>query len=185
MLNYYISISCKLFLKEIKGIENLPLQGGYILAANHISYLDIWVMYVTFLNKVNTYIKFIAKKSLLKDTFFRTSTFLFENKENKVIILDIENPEEAFREAVNALRKGMVIGIYPEGKRSLTGKLQKGRTGVTRLALAAKVPVVPVGIKGTFELMGSGKSIPKIKKSVILNIGKPIYFDGHYKKKDK
>jgi 1-acyl-sn-glycerol-3-phosphate acyltransferase len=145
--------------------------------------LDILSVYVVFLNKAKTYIRFIAKKDLLKDTFFKTFTFLFENEQNEVIILDTKKPEKIFKKTIAALKKQSVIGIYPEGGRSPDGKIQKGKTGAVRLALYAKVPIVPIGIKGTFELMPKGKSIPKIKKSVIINIGKPIYLDNYYNKK--
>ena len=188
MLNYYLdkyfsAISCKLALKKINGLKNLPEKGGYIVAANHASYLDILVVYTVFLDKAKTYIRFIARKSLLKDTYFRICTFLFENKQNRVIKLDSKKPEKAFEEAAKALKKESVVGVYPEGTRSPTGKLQKGKTGVIRLALSARVPIVPVGIKGTYELMPKGKAIPKIKKKVVLNIGKPIYFNSFYDKK--
>jgi len=173
----------RLLLKQVNGIENIPKQGGYIVAANHISYLDILVEYAVFLAKAGAFVRFIAKKELLKDKFFKTFTFLFENKYNKVILLDISNPEKAFEEAIATLKKGCVIGIYPEGGRSPDGKIQKGKSGVIRLALSAKSPIVPVGIKGTFELMPDEKSMPKIRKIVTVNIGKPVYLNNYYSKK--
>jgi len=188
MFSHYLNrifsnVSCKLLLKTVNGLENLPRKEGYIVAANHVSYLDIWVMYTAFIDKARMYIRFIARKSLLKDAYFRVCTFLFENEQSKVIELDAKKPEEVFKEATNALKKGSIVGIYPEGTRSLTGKLQKGKTGMVRLALSAKVPIVPLGIKGTFELMPIGKSIPRIKKIVTIKIGKPMHFDNYYNKK--
>ena len=84
--------------------------------------------------------------------------------------------------AINALKQGKIIAIHPEGTRTLTGKLQKGKTGVARLALAAKVPVVPVGLVGTFEILPKGKYIPKLKRA-IMDIGRPLYFDEYCNKK--
>ena len=187
MLNSYLNsrfsaLVCRLVLKKAIGLENLPKKKGYIVAANHTSYLDIPVMYAAFFNKAGRYIRFIARNSLLEDVYFRACTFLFENELNRVIRLDSEKPEEAFSEAVAALKKGDVVGIYPEGTRSPTGKLQKGKTGVIRLALSSKSPIVPIGITGTYELMPIGKPIPKIKKIVTMNIGKPIYFNKYYNK---
>ena len=75
------------------------------------------------------------------------------------------------------------MGIFPEGKRSLDGKIQKGKTGVVRIALGGRVPIIPMGITGAFEIMPIGKGIPKLKKSVKLKIGKPIYLDKYYKRK--
>jgi len=179
----FSSTVSRLLLKQATGIENIPRQGGYIVAANHTSYLDIPAEYAVFLAKTGVFIRFIAKKELLKDKFFKTFTFLFENKYNKVILLDIANQEKAFKEATAALKKGSAVGIYPEGGRSPNGKIQKGKTGVIRLALAAKVPILPVGIQGTFDLMPDEKSMPKIRKTVLVNIGKPIYLNKCYGKK--
>ena len=81
------------------------------------------------------------------------------------------------------LTQGKIIGIYPEGTRTLDGKLQRGKTGAARLALAAKVPIVPVGLIGTFEILPKGKNIPKLKRAIV-NIGKPIYFDKYYGKEN-
>ena len=90
--------------------------------------------------------------------------------------------KEALKWAVKALKQGKIIAIHPEGTRSLTGKLQKGKTGVVRLALAAKVPVIPIGLIGTFEILPKGKYIPKLKRAT-MNIGKPMYFGKYYDKK--
>jgi 1-acyl-sn-glycerol-3-phosphate acyltransferase len=57
--------------------------------------------------------------------------------------------------------------------------MQRGKTGVARLALAAKVPVLPVGLVGTFKILPKGKLIPNTKKADV-NIGKPLYFDKYY-----
>ena len=182
--NNLVSYLCsKLFIKEINGISNMPKKDGFIIAANHTSYLDIPVMYSALLNKNKRYIRFIAKKELLKDAFFRFFTLLLEYKPNKVIIIDKENPEKALNEAAVALKNKELVGIYPEGGRSHNGKLTKGKAGVARLALLAKVPVVPLGINGTFELMPSGKSLPTIKKIVKLNIGGPMHFKEYYSKR--
>ena len=182
--NNFVSYICsKLFIKEIHGISNMPKEGGFIIAANHTSYLDIPVIYSALLNKNKRYIRFIAKKELLKDALFRIFILLLEYKPNKLIIIDKENPEKALNEARIALKNKEVVGIYPEGGRSHDGNLTKGKTGVARLALLAKAPVVPLGISGTFELMPSDKSLPKIKKIVKLNIGKPMYFKEYYGKK--
>ena len=187
MISEYFNKLCsmlvsKLFLKQFTGIENIPKQRGYIVAANHTSYLDIPVEYAVFLAKAGIFIRFIAKKELLEDKFFRIFNFLFGNKCNKTILLDFTNPEKAFDEAIAALKKGNAVGIYPEGGRSPNGKIQKGKTGVIRIALSARVPILPVGIRGTFELMADKKSMPKIRKIIRVNIGEPIYLNKYYNK---
>ncbi len=76
-----------------------------------------------------------------------------------------------------------IIAIYPEGTRTLTGKLQKAKTGVARLALAARVPVVPIGLIGTFEIMPKGQNYPNLKRATV-NIGRLMYFDKYYGKEN-
>jgi 1-acyl-sn-glycerol-3-phosphate acyltransferase len=74
--------------------------------------------------------------------------------------------------------------IYPEGTRTLTGKLNRAKTGVARLALQAKVPVVPMGLTNTFKILPKGKWIPKFGLKSDITIGKPMYFDKYYGKDD-
>ena len=90
--------------------------------------------------------------------------------------------KEALGWAIKALKHGKIIAIHPEGTRSLTGKLLRARTGVARLALEARVPVLPVGFIGTFKILPKGKYVPKAKRA-IMNIGKPMYFTEYYNKK--
>ncbi len=164
-----------LFVRNAEGIENVPLEKGFILAANHCSYMDHMVLSSVVVPKLNKKLHFLAKKEHFDGWF--------QNKWHRwtgAIPIDRESGgKEALDEAVKLLKKGEIIGIYPEGTRSSTGKMQKGKTGVARLALAAKVPVLPVGIKGTFEMLPKGKLIPKLKRADI-NIGKLMYFDKYY-----
>ena len=174
----FCNIFCSLFVKEVNGIENIP-KGAVILASNHSSYLDIPSLSLGVYHLTKRKVRYIAKKELFYNPLMR---YILEI--GRAIPVDRSKKDEnVFEEAIKFLKKREVIVIYPEGTRTLTGKIQKGKTGVARLALWAKVPVVPVGIKGTFELMPSGRILPKFKKSIIVNIGKPIYFDKYHSKK--
>lgn len=177
----FIKYNYKFFIKRVNGLENIPEKTGFIIAANHSSYLDITVLTAVFLIKKNINIRYLAKKELFTNWLFKKLGVIFQG-----IPIDRERKgKEALQQAVKALKKGDVIGMYPEGERSLTGKIQRGKTGAARLALWAKVPVLPVGIKGAFELMPKGKIIPKFKKNIIINIGKPLYFNKYYGKQNK
>ena len=79
----------------------------------------------------------------------------------------------------SALDQGRMIGIFPEGTRSLDGKLQKAFTGVGKIALSKKVPIIPVGLIGTFEILAKGKKLPKLKKATI-KIGEPMHFKEYH-----
>ncbi|MBI2134962.1 1-acyl-sn-glycerol-3-phosphate acyltransferase [Candidatus Woesearchaeota archaeon] len=181
MLKYFLNrlfsfIACGLFLRQISGIQNIPSEKGFILAANHSSYMDIAAMYSSLIVKKSRYIRFIAKKELLQDRIFKLGILLLETRESSVIIIDRKSPEKAFSEALKALDNNEVIGIYPEGGRSRDGKIRKGKTGAVRLALLSGAPIIPVGIQGAYQLMPSGKSLPKIKKAIRLSFGKPMFF---------
>ena len=166
------------FVKEIKCMKNIPKE-GCIIASNHISYLDPPILGFTISKKLNKKLHYLAKIELFRHFFSRAVYKLLE-----AIPVDREKRDKSWiKTAKKYIRNGHIVGIFPEGERSKDNKLGKGKTGAVRLALAAKAPIVPVGIKGTYDLLPINKKFPKIKKIVRINIGKPIYYDGYYKKR--
>jgi len=166
------------FVKEIKGMENMP-KGGCIIASNHVSYLDPPILGFIVSQKLNKKVHYLAKIELFGHFFSRAVHELFET-------IPIDRTSKSIfwiKEAKKYLRRCEIVGIFPEGERSRSWKIQKGKTGVVRLALATKAPIVPIGIIGTYDLLPVNKKFPKIKKIVRINIGKPIYYDGYYKKR--
>jgi 1-acyl-sn-glycerol-3-phosphate acyltransferase len=102
----------------------------------------------------------------------------------EVIPVDRKNDEsrkQAFQKSIDFLKQGYSLVIYPEGTRTKTGEIQPGRWGVAKLFLQTGVPIIPMGIRGAFELFPPGEK-PKIKRSVQLTIGKPLFFDEYFKK---
>lgn len=169
----------KLYVSEVKGLENLPRHGAFIAAANHASYMDHLIIASYLITHLDRKVHFLAKKEHF-DNIFKKAWHIHAG----AIPLDRQKGgKKALRWAIKALKEGKIIAIHPEGTRSLTGKLQEAKTGVARLALSAKVPVVPIGLIGTFDILPKGKYIPKFRRAVI-NIGKPIYFN-EYKKINK
>ncbi len=167
-----------LWLKEGDGLKNVPKKGAFIVAANHASYMDHLIIMCTLVSYLNRKVHFLSKKE-----HFSNPLKAMWHKWAGAIPLDRQaGGREALEWAINALKQGKIIAIHPEGTRSLIGKLQKGKTGVARLALAAKVPVVPIGLIGTFDILPKGKYIPKLKRAT-MNIGKPMYFNKYYNKK--
>jgi len=175
----FFKLLMKPFIGKVSGLENVPKNKAFILAANHDSYIDHLILGVIFFNYLNKNLHFLAKKELFENRLKR----MFHEWADAIPIDRQAGGEEALRLAIIALRKCGLIVIHPEGTRSMDGKLQRAKTGIARLALAARVPVLPVGLIGTFEILPKWKIIPKIKKAKV-NIGKLMYFDGHYGKEN-
>ena len=170
----------KTCIKKVKGLENIPKDKSFILTPNHCSYIEHFLIGSIVIPYLNRKLYYIAKK----EHFDKVSQKMWHKlwmKYVPTIPIDRRKGEKALDDALSYLKKGKIILIYPEGTRSLTGKIQQGRTGVARLALGAKVPVVPLGIKGTFEILPKAKKIPKWKKA-IFNFGRPMYFNEFYNK---
>jgi len=167
----------KFWIKKVNGLENLPKKSAFIVAANHASYMDHFIIVSTLVKHLNRKVHFIAKKEHFDNIFKK----IWHNYVGAIPIDREKGGKEALKWAVKALKEGKIIGIHPEGTRSLTGKLQKAKTGIAQLALNTKVPVVPIGLIGTFEILPKGKYIPKLKKAT-MNIGKPLYFNKNYNK---
>src|SRR6185312_11397542 len=91
-----------------------------------------------------------------------------------------EASERALRTGLRVLEAGQLLGIYPEGTRTPDGRLFRGKTGVARLALEARVPVVPCAMIGGFEFQPPGKITPRFKVRPGVRFGKPLDFTRYY-----
>jgi len=182
MFYYVIRALLWLLLKvfwrmEIIGIENLPESGGLIIASNHVSYLDPAVLAAS----LNRKIYFITKKEVFKNGFV---SFIFKNL--NAISVDRENADIlALKKAINILREGKVLGIFPEGSRSSNGELQELKLGAIRIAMKTGVPILPVGIIGTHKIYPRGIKLPILfKYKIIVKYGAPQYLN-QLKSRDK
>jgi 1-acyl-sn-glycerol-3-phosphate acyltransferase len=159
---------------RIVGLEHIPAQGPAILAANHQSFLDDFLLplavprrKVVFLAKADYFDKWYLR------WFFKAANVIPVRRESS------SASEAALQAGVEALRESKLIGIFPEGTRSPDGRLYRGKTGVARMALEAQVPVIPVAIKGTFEAMSYDRKVPRPGKVEII-FGEPLRFERHY-----
>ena len=167
----------KLWVRKVTGLENVPKEGPFIIAANHSSYFDHFAVMSTLFPFLDKKIHFIAKKEHFDSLHQKLWHSYFEP-----IPIDRNAGDKALDTAISFLKEGKIIAIYPEGTRTLTGDLQRGKTGVARLVLSAKVPVVPVGLIGTFDILPKGKYIPRLRRAS-MHIGKPMAFDRYFGKK--
>ncbi|MDO8971974.1 MAG: lysophospholipid acyltransferase family protein [Saprospiraceae bacterium] len=132
----------KLTVTKFIGTENIPLTGGMLIATNHMSRMDIPVLFLT-PNRPD--MTALVTTKYLKYPLIRWFIVTAQG-----IWLDRETADfSAFRTAVNALNQGMAIGIAPEGTRSTNAQLLEGKPGTALLALRAGVPILPVALSGT------------------------------------
>jgi len=131
-----------LTVSEYIGTENIPKEGGVILAINHMSHLDTPLLMV---NPVRPDITALVTtkygENLFVAWFTNTAGGIWINRD----IADFS----AIHKAAKALKEGLALGIAPEGTRSKNGQLQPGKPGTLMLAVKTGVPIVPVGITGT------------------------------------
>jgi 1-acyl-sn-glycerol-3-phosphate acyltransferase len=157
-----------------RGLENIPRTGGFILAANHLSFVDSLFMPLLCPRPV----VFLGKSDYFDS--WRTRWFM---KAVNVIPVRREGGsagEAAILAGIRALKEGKVVGIYPEGTRSPDGRLYRGKTGVARMALEAQVPVIPVSIRGTEDVMPLDAKVPRLSGKVRVEFGKPLAFDRYF-----
>ena len=167
----------KLFLKKIEGMENIPKKSPFIVTSNYESYLDPWLIASVIILLKNKKIHFLAKRG----RFWNFGGFIILKRWAGAIIVE-GREEKAFQDLLSLLKKEEIVGIFIEGQRTLNGELQKGKTGVVRVGLKARVPILPIGIMGTFNIAPRNKLIPRLKRAE-LHIGKPIYLNKYYKQK--
>lgn len=164
-----------LFRPWVEGRENLPDRGAAMLASNHLSFSDSFFLAVV-LNRPLTY---LAKSDYFTGRGVKGYfTKLFFNGVGQVPVdrSGGRSAESVVLTATRLLGDGALLGIYPEGTRSPNGTLYRGRTGAARMALEAKVPIVPVAMINTYEIQPPGVIKPRLRR-VGIRVGKPLTFD--------
>ncbi|WP_395572348.1 lysophospholipid acyltransferase family protein [Streptomyces sp. BK79] len=162
------------FRPRIEGLDHVPASGAAIVAGNHLSFADHFLMpavlrrRITFLAKAE-YFTGPGIKGRLTAFFFRSAGQIPVDRSGK------EAGQAAIREGLGVLGKDELLGIYPEGTRSHDGRLYKGKVGVAVMALRAGVPVVPCAMIGTFEAQPPGRKIPRLHP-VVIRFGEPLDF---------
>ena len=163
-----------LFRPWVRGMENIPSTGAAILASNHLSFSDSIFLPlqsrrpVVFLAKSEYFTGKGIKGALTRWFFKSTGQLPIDRSGGKA-------SEASLNTDLSVLSQGLVLGIYPEGTRSPDGKLYRGRTGIARMALESKVPVIPVAMIDTEKVQPIGKRLPRIRRVGIV-VGQPLDF---------
>lgn len=162
----------------VEGREHVPPEGPVILASNHLSFIDSIAIPVAAPRPVH----FLAKSSYFEGRgiagwftreFFTAIGAVPVQRGAGQAALDALDQQRALLEA------GRAVALYPEGTRSLDGRLYRGRTGAAFLALQTGAPVVPVGLIGTAEVMPVGARMPSLRQRVTVRFGAPLDLSHH------
>ncbi len=180
LAKYTLGVTLKLMFRPwSRGQRNLPRRGPVILASNHLSFADHFFGPLPLSRKV----VFLAKaeyftgrglKGLVSRAFFSGVGQIPVDRSGG------QASERALRSGLRVLAEGNVLGIYPEGTRSPDGRLYKGRTGVARLALESRAPVLPCAMIGTFEFLPPGSFSPQWRVRPGVIFGTPLDFSRYY-----
>ena len=158
----FTRIYCRM---RLEGSEKIPRSGGCVLAANHASHLDIPIMSTI----TRRHVAFVARDSL--DGAKWLSWIMYQCR--TVLIRRSSADRRAIRAMVEHLEIGDCVAIYPEGTRTHDGKLGEMKGGALLAARMAKVPVVPIGIQGSWNLLNRNMVFPRPAKLVV-RVGDPI-----------
>jgi 1-acyl-sn-glycerol-3-phosphate acyltransferase len=163
-------------LIRVEGRAQLPAHGPVIVASNHLSFIDSVVIRlaaprkVIFLTKAEYFTGRGLRGRIVRWFFQAVGSVPVPRGQHRAA-------QAALDTALEVLAGDGVFGIYPEGTRSLDGRLYRGRTGVAWLALTSGAPVVPVALDGTERLQPVGKRIPRPHR-VTVRFGPPLHFTG-------
>lgn len=147
---------------DVTGKENIPEEGGYMVAANHLSMIEVPLVYCMI--ERDDVSGLVARKHY-KNPFFRWIV----NGLGGIWLSRDEIDTRALRDARDHMKNGGVLGIAPEGTRSQTGGLISAKTGVAFLADQARVPILPVAVAGTWQIQ---KQILALRRPTIqVNFG--------------
>jgi len=165
------------FRPHVRGRENVPATGPFIIASNHLSFIDSMAIplmaprRVGYLAKAEYFTGHGLKGWFTRTLFTALGALPVERQDHRAA-------QEALDTAMTVLKAGGGFGVYPEGTRSRDGKLARGKTGVAWLALTADYPVVPVGITGTDRIQPIGARYWRPHRFSV-TFGEPLTFPEH------
>jgi 1-acyl-sn-glycerol-3-phosphate acyltransferase len=162
-----LGLSKLLFRIRIQGEEQVPTNGAFIVAPSHRSYLD--TPFVSFITRRR--IRFMAKEELFAHSFGKK---LFTALGGIPVKRGSASARSAMKAVQVALEAGEAAAVFPEGTRDHGPTIGELFDGTAYLSVRLGVPIVPVGIGGSEEILASGKKMPRLHR-VSVRVGAPIY----------
>ncbi|OGL40166.1 MAG: hypothetical protein A3C43_09115 [Candidatus Schekmanbacteria bacterium RIFCSPHIGHO2_02_FULL_38_11] len=156
------------FRLESINAKNIPAKGGVIIVANHSSFIDALFIAATVPRKIGFMMLQSFYKKPVLNWFCRDITC--------IPVPDNESGHQALRRAIEYLKEGNTLSIFPEGGRSDDGKLKEAKTGTAFIALKTGIPVIPAGIIGNFKAYSKHHLVPRPYK-ITVRYGKPMVFE--------
>lgn len=152
---------------EIRGMENLPRDGAFVITTNHLGMLDVTLLYYS-IHRWDVFVPVAEKWS-------RIGFLRWLGKHLNWVFIDRFNPDlKAMRTMMSLMEKGHTLVIAPEGTRSRVGSMIEGKPGASYLAAKLQVPIVPIGLSGT-EDRTVFANLRRLRRSpVLINAGKPF-----------
>jgi 1-acyl-sn-glycerol-3-phosphate acyltransferase len=149
---------------EVRGRENIPTSGNFVIASNHIGLVDAFLPF--FIINNNNLVLLVGEK------WEKVWIMRWLGKRLNFIFVDRFNPDiRAIREVISRMKQGEVLVITPEGTRSKVGYLIEGKQGVSYLAAKLGYPILPVGISGSFDPLFFGQLKRLQRPHITVNIG--------------
>ncbi len=158
---------------KVIGRENIKKNQSYVIVANHQSNLDIFLLF----GWLGIDVKWVIKKELRK-----VPVFGYAAEKGGNILIDRSNPEEAkksLKKAREKIQGGTSIVILPEGSRSKTGKMNKFKRGAFQMSIDLKIPVLPVTIANTRNILPAG-TLKLFPGRAVIKIFEPVDFSNYY-----
>ena len=159
----------KLFHRfEVSGLQNVPKEGAFILASNHLSFFDPPALGC----RLPRNLHYFARNSL-----FSGPLGLLISNLNSIPVNRDQLDLKTLKTVLRVLSLGHPLLVFPEGTRSVNGQLSDGQRGVGLLVAKSMVPVLPAKIVGTFEILGKGKTIPRVGRKLKVSYGSLLDFN--------
>ena len=165
-----------------RGLENIPSRGTFIIAPNHLSFADAPAVIASLPWKIVSQTYFLGATEYFGGPFSSRIARLIH-----VIPLDMDTRlHSAMQMSAYVLRQGKVLCIFPEGSRSRDGSIKEFKKGIGIIARELNIPLVPVAITGTYEMLPPGRNVP-VPSKIRVSFGTPLHpetldYDGIVKK---